>query len=555
MNKKISLLMLILFMVCSLFFVQNKTAHSDESVNKADKELSSRFITIPEDIKTIDRAPVKFPHDKHTKALDKDEEGCELCHLKGIDNILDFTYPRKKADATREAFTNSFHNECIGCHTEKNNEDIKTGPLTCGECHVIDDDFHNNDYLPIMPEYYEPLRDTYHKNCISCHQDPAKKAEDAGGLDWKSFYVKKREFIEAEIPAVNFDYFLHDKHEKALDEKCEKCHALSEEKKSELEKLGKEPVCRDWLQELPEDKSYKIKEYAHSVCINCHLDKKDKNEDGGPVYCKECHLAEKRTADDMLEVKRIECEQDEKILIKLEKDMRMKEVAFNHQSHQKVTLSCQECHHDTIQACSVCHTLEGSDKGDNITLAESYHSVSSSWACIGCHENEKKKSDCAGCHNLLDTGLLESACETCHNGVIEDLDKKNPHPALEKLFTDDIKKEMEIDIIQDEYELSKFPHDKIVAKLVEISDNSTLASYFHTDNMTLCAGCHHLTPLTAKSSVPQCRTCHTVRKEPTEATPALLGAYHQQCLGCHIQMGGTEEEMPQDCAGCHEEKK
>ena len=36
--------------------------------------------------------------------------------------------------------------------------------------------------------------------------------------------------------------------------------------------------------------------------------------------------------------------------------------------------------------------------------------------------------------------------------------------------------------------------------------------------------------------------------------PGLVGAYHQQCLGCHKQMGGTEEEMPQDCAGCHEER-
>jgi hypothetical protein len=73
--------------------------------------------------------------------------------------------------------------------------------------------------------------------------------------------------------------------------------------------------------------------------------------------------------------------------------------------------------------------------------------------------------------------------------------------------------------------------------------------------MTLCAGCHHLAPITKNEQVPQCRTCHTVRKEPTGAIPALLGAYHQQCLGCHKEMGGAEEEMPQDCAGCHEEKK
>jgi hypothetical protein len=59
----------------------------------------------------------------------------------------------------------------------------------------------------------------------------------------------------------------------------------------------------------------------------------------------------------------------------------------------------------------------------------------------------------------------------------------------------------------------------------------------------------------AKKQVPQCVACHTARTEPLKRRPALLGAYHQQCLGCHRQMGGTEEEMPQKCEGCHEEKK
>lgn len=555
MKKYISFTMLLCCSVCFLLFVQNKTACSEEIASTVKNEVQPRFISIPENIKNLDRAPVKFFHDKHTKALEDKEEGCELCHMKNIDKVYDFTYPAKKDDATKAAFTNSFHDECIGCHSKMNEDDKKTGPLTCGECHIIDEDFHNKDYLPIMPEYYEPLRDTHHKNCIACHQDPAKEAVDAGGLDWKSFYVKKRAIIEAEIPEVNFDYFLHDKHEKALEEKCELCHYLSDDRKNELKNEEKEPVCKDWLKEIPEDQSYRNKEYAHATCINCHLDKKDKNEDAGPVNCNECHLETQRSVEDMAEIKRSECEQEEKILIKIEEDARMKEVAFNHQSHQKVTRSCQECHHDTIQACGVCHTSEGSEKGDGITLAESYHSESSTWACIGCHENEKKKPECAGCHHLMDTGLVKSACGTCHNGSIEELDRKNKQPELDLIFPDDIKQDMEIDIIMDEYELSKFPHDKIIKKLAEISDNSTLAGYFHTDNMTLCAGCHHLTPMTEKETVPQCRICHTVRKKPTGSIPALLGAYHLQCLGCHKEMGGNEEDMPQDCDGCHEEKK
>jgi hypothetical protein len=556
MKKYISFTALFFYSVCFLLFFQNNTAYSEEGSTAVDNEIAPRFISIPENIKNLDRAPVKFFHGKHTKALEDNKEGCELCHAKGINNVYDFSYPSKIYDADdKESFTNTFHDECIGCHTEMNEKDRETGPLTCGECHVIDDDFYNKDYLPIMPEYYEPLRDTYHKNCIACHQDPAKQAEDAGGLDWKSFYVKKRAIIEAEIPEVYFDYFLHDKHEKTLEEKCELCHYLSDDRKSELSKEEKEPECKDWLNEVPEDQSYRNKEYAHITCINCHLDKKDKNEDAGPVNCNECHLETQRSVEEMADIKRSDCEQEEKILIKVEKNARMKEVAFNHQSHQKVTTSCQECHHDTIQACSVCHTPEGSEKGDGITLAESYHSESSTWGCIGCHENEKKKPDCAGCHHLLDSGLVKSACATCHNGSLEVLDRKDQQLVLDTLFPDDIKQDMEIDIINDEYELSKFPHDKIIKKLVEISDNSTLASYFHTEETTLCAGCHHLTPLTKKALVSQCRTCHTVRKEPTGAIPALLGAYHLQCLGCHKEMGGKEENMPQDCAGCHEEKK
>ncbi|MDX1779543.1 MAG: cytochrome c3 family protein, partial [Thermodesulfobacteriota bacterium] len=170
------------------------------------------------------------------------------------------------------------------------------------------------------------------------------------------------------------------------------------------------------------------------------------------------------------------------------------------------------------------------------------------------HETEKQKADCAGCHHLMETGLVESACDTCHTGSLESLDAERKLPPAEDLLPEDIEDELEITILEDEYKASKFPHKQIIKRLTDISNENTLASYFHVEETAVCAGCHHLETIEKKQMVAQCSTCHTVRKEPERETPTLLGAYHQQCLGCHKHMGGTEEEMPQDCAGCHEEK-
>jgi len=122
------------------------------------------------------------------------------------------------------------------------------------------------------------------------------------------------------------------------------------------------------------------------------------------------------------------------------------------------------------------------------------------------------------------------------------------------LIPDDVADEIDIDIMAEAYEPSKLPHHAMAAALTDISNKSLLASYFHTDDMTICAGCHHRSPLASKTTVPRCRTCHTVREPSDDRTTTLLGAYHRQCLNCHRAMGGSEEKMPQSCTGCHEEK-
>jgi len=511
------------------------------------------FISVPEIFEALERAPVLFKHDTH--AIELEAEGCEVCHPTRDGKVL-FTYPKERDETSRDALMNAFHDACIGCHNERSAEGKDAGPVTCGECHVIEDSYLAHEYLPILPEYYEPLRDTYHRDCLSCHQDPAKAAEDAGGLDWKRFYVKERQKIEDERPEVFFDYLVHDKHEKALEDKCELCHYISPGLQEKLDREQKEPSCQDWLREIEEGGSLVEEDQAHSRCINCHLERADEKKDAGPVHCKKCHTDIERTVEELADVPRQDCDQEETILIQIEEeDVRMKGVPFSHTAHQADTRGCQDCHHDTLEACKTCHTLTGDEKGDYITLAEAYHEETSAWSCIGCHETEKKKPDCAGCHHIMKTGLNESACDTCHTGTLESLDNATKIAPPAELYPEDMDQEMEISILENEYKPAKLTHEEIVKKLSDISDNSTLARHFHTEKTTICQGCHHLGPVEEKKNPPQCSTCHTARKEPERKVPTLLGAYHQQCLGCHKQMGGTEEEMPQSCSGCHEEKQ
>ena len=60
-----------------------------------------------------------------------------------------------------------------------------------------------------------------------------------------------------------------------------------------------------------------------------------------------------------------------------------------------------------------------------------------------------------------------------------------------------------------------------------------------------CTNCHHYSPPTGK--VPPCRECH----EPTRDTidlrqPALKGAYHRQCINCHLDWSHANA-----CEFCH----
>ncbi len=532
----------------NLYSEEGKAGETGDAApaEKKAEELADRsvFISIPEIFKDLKRPPVKFNHDKHSRALEK--EGCDKCHPRDNKEKLVFEFPKGREDKDQEDLMNLYHETCMGCHNERMEQGESAGAVTCGECHVIEEDYHKKDYLPIMPSYYEPLRDTYHRDCISCHQDPAKAVEEAGALDWAGFYMKEKEQMMLDWPKVYFDHFLHEKHEKALDNKCENCHYVF--------LMSAANSCQDWLMEIPEGQSLTERKTAHARCINCHIELRDEKKKAGPVNCNECHTGTWRTVEEMADVPRLKCEQKEKFIIQIEEGARMDGVPFNHKLHEESTVSCQTCHHDTMKTCDSCHALQGIEEGGFVTLAEAYHEPSSQWSCIGCHESEKKRSQCAGCHKHMRGGLVDGSCISCHSGSLDSLEKSRKIDSPENIFPEDLKDDMEITVLEKEYKLSRFPHLAIVKKLNNILSDSRLARYFHKDETTICSGCHHYSPVEAKKKVPLCSTCHTVRKELQKAVPTLLGAYHQQCLGCHREMGEKEEKMPQACNGCHEEK-
>jgi hypothetical protein len=128
-------------------------------------------------------------------------------------------------------------------------------------------------------------------------------------------------------------------------------------------------------------------------------------------------------------------------------------------------------------------------------------------------------------------------------------------PAKGTYPVDEIPENVQIKALVDKYEQVELPHRRIVLNLVkgmtESEGGAKLASYFHTDKNTVCQGCHHYSP--ASSKPPACLTCHSRPfDEGNLAKPGIIGAYHQQCMGCHEAMS---IEKPKACADCHKERK
>jgi len=503
-NRLIGYLFLAALLLACLFLIYSC------GNSKAESEIQGRADVITIDaMKVFDmlsRSPVEFPHDKHTEHMKKIGLDCSACHLK-LDNGYLSTKFLRIEDDDYDRVMNIYHDSCISCHKEQ-----KLGPQICGDCHLE------------SPIYYSTAK-----------------------------------------PVV-MDKSLHYLHIKGDEDKCELCHHRYDSIQKKLVYVkGQESSCRDCHKDSDIENAVSYKQVSHWSCIKCHQSK----EKDIPTTCAGCHSEKAQAEFEVVEnPPRLQRNQPDFVLLSAGEDeitqSKLNSVPFSHVGHEGFNQTCRVCHHKTMKACKECHTLAGSEMSDGITLQQAMHEMDSDHSCVGCHETHKSDMECAGCHNLMEQNILsDHACKICHAGPAPErlaevrskynsLDDFRLSPEEMKLsFADrDIPDTVTINVLENEYHPSVFPHRKIVMNLLEGIANNRIASHFHGHEDVVCQGCHHNSPIGQRP--PLCESCHGEPFNEAEPhKPGLMGAYHQQCIGCHSAMNISE---PSDCAACHKKK-
>ena len=481
---------------------------------------------------------VRFFHDRHTDVLKG--KNCSECHIKKDQSYI-FKFKRAK-DSDTETDMNIYHNNCISCHTNEDKTGNKSGPL-------------NGDYR-------------------SCHNRKPLAAST-----W--------------VP-ISFDKSLHFRHESSgyiLSKyntegvNCGACHHEYDKASDKIfYKKGNEESCYYCHKPSATKEVSPIRNAAHNSCVKCHQQLTDISEKTGPVKCAGCHeKVEQEKIKVVKNIPRLKRNQPDTVLlaswtllpgktpdeIKNAAKTQMKSVAFNHKVHENNTANCRSCHHDTLKRCGDCHTETGGEEGGYVRLEQAMHDRDFTKSCAGCHSLKQEALNCAGCHEMIaEKSFKETACDKCHSvDLTGDMNfpidketkallakqtlsaaKEFSSPVPDRLIPEKII----IDGMMDKYEGAKFPHRMIVRALENRIKDSQMAQYFHGDNTTLCAGCHHNSP--ASTQPPKCASCHgKTRKKGNDGRPGLIGAYHGQCITCHQQLN-IKKPAATDCKSCHKKR-
>lgn len=487
----------------------------------------------------LERPQVIFDHQKHVETLKKEQQGCDTCHPLDEWKEFKFDFPKEVKGKDKESVMNAYHDECIECHKKRYKEDKeKTGPVTCGDCH-------KKEYENIVIKY--PITEfdfDYHDKHVKKLKEKTGK-EDCG-LCHHTYDIEEEDETLALV------------YEKGTEESCYYCHELDKKRGPKLTAITQKAA----------EKKYDIRKSSHLRCLNCHLKyekeleqkkEKKKEEKVGPTECIKCHTGKYKSVAELEKIPRPDRGQKEIPFISID-DAKMKGVAFDHKYHEKNNRTCRGCHHETLGPCKECHKLTGSFDGGWVNIANACHDVLSDKSCAGCHNKKKSDKGCAGCHFMIPMmdiqakGPKKEMCARCHTGKKEIVEPATLSVA--GLDPEVVKKEVEIKILEKEFKPAKFPHRKIIERLVKISNDSKMGRYFHAKIETICEGCHHQSRAEAevkKNTPPFCRNCHSISFDPLNLNrPRLQAVYHNQCIKCHEYM---ELEKPRKCTECHEEKK
>ena len=522
---------LFVFATASVVCIQVQQAGAEaESMSKAHADMVT--IDTLAAFGDLELPAVTFYHDKHTKALSDQGKDCTACHKKDAKGKQSIKFMRLE-DTGAVDIKSTYHAGCIACHAEMSAAGKETGPLDgqCRNCHTV---------------------------------KPAPNA-------WT---------------AIAMDKSLHFRHVKATggDEKCGECHHVWDETAKKIVYVkGKEQNCRDCHTEQGTKDVRSLSAAAHTACVTCHMDTAAKKLDAGPATCAGCHEADMQAKIKVVaDVPRLKRGQpDGAMLLPIATQgqakgkvlMTLGPVPFNHQAHEAKIKDCRSCHHKTLEACSTCHTVEGSKDGGFVQLEKAMHQADSSRSCVGCHKTRQaEKAVCAGCHNARKATATPDgkSCTACHTDALKPLFADGAMPAKEVLAAtavetisarnvmvstiaeSEIPETVVIDRLMDKYQASELPHRKIVLRLLKEMKDDTMAGYFHGQETVLCQGCHHNSP--ASKTPPKCGSCHG---KPFDASspdrPGLKAAYHGQCMGCHKAMN-LEKPKSTACVECHKKK-
>mgnify|MGYP003588746029 CR=1 FL=1 len=479
---------------------------------------------------------VSFLHDKHTEALKGQD--CTTCHVRQTDNArLKFAFKKaERAGNTPEM--DFFHANCIGCHTEIAAKGTKSGPTEgqCRLCHVASPEIVSSrqpipfdrslHYRHEANRQIKSLADGETGNCSACHHD-----YDAA--------LKKTVFS------------------KGNESSCTYCHG----------KPGHDPA-------------RPMKAAAHDACVACHVANTGENQKSGPITCAGCHDASQQAKIQKVEnPPRLKRGQPDAVLMAARyfsqkpasgeaiKPPAVAGVAFNHKAHEGSVADCKSCHHSSLQKCATCHTPDGAPDGKFIRLEQAMHDTAAGESCMGCHQIAQKAMECAGCHGATGKeAFSQRECGTCHSVTNSEMagwvgmdEKKraaraseltSPKMDIRSLLPDsEIPEIVTIGVMADQYKPASFPHRKIVHSLADRMDGNKLAKAFHSKPDTLCQGCHHNSPITPRPAA--CISCHgKTETGGSDNRPALMAAYHNQCMTCHQKMG-IEKPAATDCTACH----
>ncbi len=539
--KEFRLVVIAVYAICLAIVFFRQDLFAIQKVHQADVIYIDDMKRIK---KQLEMSPAVFLHDQHTQALS--EQDCNICH--DISNREQpFAFLPYKEGMTPKEVEDAYHKMCIGCHLEREGKGLTFGPLIgqCRDCHISDPKYIPADkHISIQSKFFHFIH-VYSdeiqypgskKNCGVCHHGYDPKLRK---LVWK----------------------------KGSEDACSTCHGKQEK-----------------------DGRPSLEVASHNTCVRCHFDlfTKAKAENkifNGPLTCAKCHTDQIHIDTPVDKIPRLMRGQPNvTVLLPVTErthstlstaDPGMKPVLFDHKAHEAVVDSCHACHHIQIGSCTQCHTVEGKQRGNFITLSEAMHSKDSTYSCIGCHQKYTMEQEaCVVCHVNIKPMQLNS-CTTCHTDVkgislkqIADgsafnisqkklgsialanfKKKKYPVKPLDPSKIPDI---VTISVLSKEYEPSSMPHRKIYEALLKGIEKSGLAETFHTTPTTVCAACHHHSPIAELRNPPKCSDCHSAQADKLavdENKPSLKAAYHQQCMACHEQM--QVKPIATDCSGCH----